>query len=193
MESRNTDRLDQWLDKALHEYGSAEPRVGLENCTLANLAMQKASVADHRRWRLAVGTAAAIAAVVIAVWLGSGANNRSKSLGNFAYNAPSTTQPKSEANTQPVVKQTAAKAGVQRRRRLHHARTVDLDESPKLSQFPSPQPLSEQEQMLTRYVREFPQEAVIVAKTQAQAAAQRELGELAANKPSEIDSDQQER
>jgi len=42
MESRNTDRLDQWLDKALHEYGSAEPRVGLENCILSNLAMQKA-------------------------------------------------------------------------------------------------------------------------------------------------------
>jgi hypothetical protein len=166
--------------------------VGLENCILANLAMQKASVADHRRWWLAVGTAAAMA-VVIAVWLGSGANNRSKSLGNFAYNATSTTQPKSEVNTQPVAKQTTAKAGVQRRLRPRHARTVELDESPKLSQFPSPQPLSEQEQMLTRYVREFPQEAVIVAKTQAQAAAQRELGELAANKPSEIDSDQQGR
>jgi hypothetical protein len=166
--------------------------VGLENRILANLAIQKTSVADHRRWWLAVGTAAAMAAVVIAVWLGSGANNRSKSLGNFAYNAPSTTEPKSEVNTQPVAKQTNAKAGVQRRR-PHHARTVELDESPKLSQFPSPQPLSEQEQMLTRYVREFPQEAVIVAKTQAQAAAQRELAELAADKPSEIDSDQQER
>jgi hypothetical protein len=183
MESRNTDRLDQWLDKALHEYGSAEPRVGLENCILANLAMQKASVADHRRWWLVFGTAAAMAAVAIAVWLGSGANNRSKSLGNFAYNAPSTTQPKSEVDTQPVAKQTPAKAGVQRRQGPHHARTVELDESPKLSQFPSPQPLSEQEQMLTRYVREFPQEAVIVAKAQAQTAAQRELAELAADKP----------
>jgi hypothetical protein len=193
MESRDRDRLDQWVERALHEYGGAEPRVGLENRILVNLAAQKAQVADRRRWWLAVGTATAIAAVVIAVWLGSGANDRSKSIGNSAYNPPSTKQPKRDANVQPIAKQTTAKAAVQRRWRPHHATTVELAESPKLSQFPSPRPLSEQEQMLTRYVREFHQEAVIVAQAEAQAAAQRELAELAADKPAEIDSDQRER
>jgi hypothetical protein len=189
MESRDRDRLDQWLERALHEYGSAEPRVGLENRILVNLAAQKAQVADRRRWWLAIGTATAMAAVVIAVWLGSGANDRGKSIGSSAFNAPST---KHEASTQPVAKRATANAAVQRRLRPHRATAVELAE-PKLSQFPSPRPLSEQEQMLTRYVREFHQEAVIVAQAEAQAAAQRELAELTADKSSEIDSDQQER
>jgi uncharacterized protein (DUF305 family) len=146
-------------------------------------------MADHRRWWLAIGTATAIAAVALAAWLGSGANDRSKSIGNSGYNAPST---KHEASTQPVAKHPTAKAAVQRRLQPHHATAVELAE-PKLSQFPSPRPLSEQEQMLTRYVREFHQEAVIVAQAEAQAAAQRELAELDVDKSAEIESDQRER
>jgi hypothetical protein len=45
-----------------------------------------------------------------------------------------------------------------------------------LEQFPSARPLSEEEQMLARYVREFPQEAVLVAQDQAK--AHKELEEL---------------
>jgi hypothetical protein len=161
MESRDRDRLDQWLERALHEYGSAEPRVGLESRILANVAGQEAKVADRQRWWPAIGTATAIAAVVIAVWLGSGVNDRSKSIGNSAYNASST---KHEASTQPVAKHATAKAAIQRRWRPHHATAVELAESPKLSQFPSLQPLSEQEIILVRYTKQFHQHAVGIAR-----------------------------
>jgi len=70
---------------------------------------------------------------------------------------------------------------------------VQLARSPKLSQFPSPQPLSEQERLLVRYVTDFPQEAAMVAKAQARAEAERQLEELAADKTLQINSDQQER
>jgi len=38
----------------------------------------------------------------------------------------------------------------------------------RLDRFPSPQPLSEQELALARYVSEFPQEATLIARTQAE-------------------------
>jgi hypothetical protein len=41
-------------------------------------------------------------------------------------------------------------------------------EEPRLEQFPSPRPLSEQEEMLARYVQEETQEAKLVAKAQTE-------------------------
>ena len=35
-------------------------------------------------------------------------------------------------------------------------------------QFPSPQPLSEQEELLARYIERFPHEAVLMARAQTQ-------------------------
>jgi hypothetical protein len=39
---------------------------------------------------------------------------------------------------------------------------------PKLDQFPSPRPLSKQEELLARYAREHPQEANLIAQAQAE-------------------------
>jgi len=41
--------------------------------------------------------------------------------------------------------------------------------NPKLDQFPSPHPLSEQEEMLACYVAQFNDEAVIVARVRTEA------------------------
>jgi hypothetical protein len=41
--------------------------------------------------------------------------------------------------------------------------------APKLDQFPSPQPLSEQEKILASYVAEYPEHAVLVAQARAEA------------------------
>ena len=185
--AQSKDRLDQWLDTALQEYGSAEPRMGLESRILANLAAEKASFgARRRRWLWVFGAAAAMTAVVIVVWLGSGTSTRSRSSGNFEGNATSTTQKASEGNARSEVEQ-SVKATVQRRR-PHFTKAT---EAPRLSQFPSPQPLSEQEQMLVRYVTESPNEAVLIA--QQQADWQKELERLSADESSKTDSDQQER
>jgi hypothetical protein len=68
---------------------------------------------------------------------------------------------------------------------------IEVAKEPRLSQFPSPRPLSEQEQLLVRYVTESPDEAVLVAKEQAE--RQKELEELIGNESSKADSDQIER
>jgi prefoldin subunit 5 len=44
-----------------------------------------------------------------------------------------------------------------------------------LEQFPSPQPLSEQEQMLARYVEELPSEAKQIAQAQTELARHDEI------------------
>jgi len=191
MESRDKDRLDEWLEIALPQYGRAEPRVGLENRVLANLAVQRASASAVRRWWWILGTAAASAAVAIVLWLGSGPKDPSKSAANFTTNAASTGQPKAAATARSTVRQKHLGAPV--RRTSQRTNTVELARSPKLSQFPSPQPLSDQERLLARYVRDFPQEAAIVAQAQTRAEAERQLEELAADRTLQINSDQQER
>ena len=64
----------------------------------------------------------------------------------------------------------------------------------RLDRFPSPQPLSEQELALARYVSEFPQEATLVARTQAE--FENEIQQKMKDARSETEdngSDQQER
>ena len=191
MESREKDRLDQWVETALPQYGRAEPRVGLENRVLANLAAQRASASAVRQWWWIFGTAAVTAAVAIVLWFGSSTKNPRKSAANFTTNVASTAQTKAAATAQSTVRQKHLGAPV--RRTSQRTNTVEPAQSPKLSQFPSPQPLSEQERLLARYVRDFPQEAAMLAQAQTRAEAERQLEELAADETLQINSDQQER
>ena len=182
------DRLDQWLDSALLEYGSAVPRVGLESRLLANLAAEKARVGVRRRWWV-LGAAAAIACAAMAMWLGG--INHSKSVDKIAGKTTSPLQKTDTAKEQSEAKRPSLEAAVELRPRPRSAKTVAAAEEPRLSQFPSPRPLSEQEQLLERYVRESPGEAIMIAR--AQAEQQKELEKLAADGSSRGDSDQQKR
>ena len=65
MNPRDNDRLDQWLDSALQQYRSAEPRAGLEGRILANMAAEKQPFALRLRWGFAVATAAVICGTVV--------------------------------------------------------------------------------------------------------------------------------
>jgi hypothetical protein len=49
---------------------------------------------------------------------------------------------------------------------------------PKLDQFPSPQPLSEQEKILQSYVAENPEQAVLLARSRTEALRQDQLEEM---------------
>jgi hypothetical protein len=69
------------------------------------------------------------------------------------------------------------------------AETATAKPAPRLGQFPSQRPLSEQEELLVRYVRESPQEAVLVAR--AQAEREKELEKLIRDESPNVD--QQER
>jgi hypothetical protein len=51
------------------------------------------------------------------------------------------------------------------KRRLHTASETQVAKAlPKLDQFPSPQPLSEQEKLLASYVAAYPKQAALLAK-----------------------------
>ena len=50
--------------------------------------------------------------------------------------------------------------------------------APKLEQFPSPQPLSEQEKLLQNYVAENPEQAVLLARARTEALRQDQFEEM---------------
>ncbi len=155
------DRLDQWLDQALHEYGSAEPRMGLEGRVLANLAAERTRIGARRRWW--VLGAAAMVCMGMVVWVG-GMSHRS-SAGSIAGNTTPVGQRNGTPSGLAEVKRPVVEA-VPRRTRPRAAKVIEVSHEPRLSQFPSARGLSEQEQLLIRYVTESPSEAVLVAKEQ---------------------------
>ena len=177
------DRLDKWLDAALHEYGSAKPRMGLEARVLANLATEKVRGGVRRWWVL--GAAAATACVGIVIWVG-GMNHRSP-VSDVATNATAAGQEGSATNGKPEVERPMVEA-VHRRVRPGPAKRIEVAREPRLSQFPSPRGLSEQEQLLVRYVEDSPDAATLAAKEQAD--WQKELQELSGDEFSRTDSDQ---
>src|SRR5579862_127083 len=69
MKTRDSDYLDEWLDKALQQYGNPEPRIGLESRILANMeaAGKRALFGYSYAWLLA---AASMATVLVGIWFG---------------------------------------------------------------------------------------------------------------------------
>jgi hypothetical protein len=56
-------------------------------------------------------------------------------------------------------------------RTAYHSPTV-LAAGPRLEQFPSPQPLSEQEKILENYLANYPEHALLIAEARARALRQ---------------------
>jgi hypothetical protein len=136
--------------------------MGLENRILANLATQQASVMTRRRWWWAFGVAAAMAAVGMIVWLGG--INHVKSADNIAHKTTTAAQKTATANGQFEVKRPMAEAAIQRRARPRSAKTIEAAAVPRLSEFPSPRPLSQQELLFAGYAKHFPREATLIAQ-----------------------------
>lgn len=157
--------LDRVLDTALAKYAAVEPRAGLESRILANLRAEQIQVRDHSWWRW--GLAAAVAAVfVIAMALVVRPGKPSKPT---VADHEITVQPAHEPEQHSVNQEDHGHVPqpIRRRRASSYLSEARRPPSgPKLNQFPSPQPLSEQELALAHYVRDFPQEAVIVAQSQ---------------------------
>jgi hypothetical protein len=165
---QNQDNLDRALDAALAKYAALEPRAGLEERILANLRTAEASVPPRAWWHC--GVAATVAAlVVIAVALAVRSGKPSPPLivmhAPARIQAPRTPQQSARSNATevPPVRQAAHK----RAPHPHRPETV-VAANPKLDQFPSPQPLTEQEKLLASYVAQFRDEAVMVARARAE-------------------------
>jgi hypothetical protein len=161
---------NQWLESALRQYGKAEPRAGLESRLLANLLAERNRIASRRRWWWALGTATALAAVVAAVWVGE--SGRERNPGSAAGTSTTIHREEARGSIQPGLAPHAAHPAreVARRRPANRPlRDLSVSKTPKLAQFPSPQPLSEQEQILVSYVAKYPESAALVAQARAEA------------------------
>jgi hypothetical protein len=160
--------LDRMLDSALAKYTAVEPRTGLEKRVLANLRVERTRIADHAWWRrgLAV-TMTAVVIVVVAVGLRS-----SKPSQPLVKNTPSVTTPNplKPETRKPVTQMANRNENVLPPRRepirhtVAHQTEAVVAAYPKLDQFPSPHPLSEQEEFLARYIVQDPQRAALVAE-----------------------------
>lgn len=152
--------LDQALDAALAEYARVEPRARLEERILANLRTERASVIARAwwRWPAAVG----LAAIVLVVLALSPAWRSPKPLPLQAHiSAPMQPNPAKQdvpSGQIPLV----AKIVAPRARAVPGILIAAVQ--PKRAQFPSPEPLSEQEKMLADYVAQFQEQAVLIAR-----------------------------
>ena len=161
-----SDEIDRALDAALAKYAAVEPRAGLEEHVLANLHAERARRVHHAWWRWGLG-ATAVAVIVLTVAL--------------AWRSGRPSQP-ALANRRPVGKQDLPRSGTQlashdgnavHSRPPHRLRSESAHPGhlgsvaagiPKLEQFPSPQPLSDQEKILANYVSEYPEHAALIAQ-----------------------------
>jgi hypothetical protein len=160
----NNQTAEEWLDAALKQYGEAEPRPGLENRVLANLHAERARLTLSPRWWRPAAAAITIAILAGGALLlsrrpdvtGVTISNRPIALGNREPEPPIASKVRPHLALEREVRS-------QSESRNPHTPSV-----PRLEQFPAPSPLSEQELMLARYVRERRQEAILVARARAE-------------------------
>jgi len=161
--------LDNLLDSGLKHYSQVLPRTGLETRVLANLrAEQENQVARPWPWWPTAVTVALCALAAGALFMIRKPNN-SPELG--IHRSPAETAGQGQhgpAATNPAPAPTLS-AGSKRGTSVRSRRqVVPISIEPRLEQFPSPAPLSEQEELLVRYIRERPHEAALLARAQAE-------------------------
>jgi hypothetical protein len=194
-EVRADTELDARLDAALVWYAKAEPRAGLEGRVLARLAETRRESNSGRRWwgALAFGMAAVL---VIAGWVEQSHRGGLARIPAARVDLPSITEPRGEqAHLHGSGSQVSAlrqSVSAKRSALERHAGRGQADRSPKLEQFPSAAPLNEQEALLARYVREFPERATLVARAQTELRKQDEL-EMTAPWPAKTGDSSEER
>ena len=188
MANQKQDELDRILDAALAKYTAVEPRTGLEERVLATLRAEQARVPDRAWWRWSV-LAAMVIVVAILGWRSGGPSHP------VVANHPSSAREgQAEPTPQIVLNPTPVrKAKARRSHPLVVSRSQLNLRPPKLEQFPSPQPLSDQEKLLLAYVAEDPERAVLIARAKNEALLQEQLEETTGFPPGNKGTDSDER
>jgi len=167
--------VEEWLEEALNRYAQGEPRAGLETRVLANLRAEADRRATQKRsWWAVGGVGLAAAMLVIAVWIGVGRTKRSPLPIAQTPDAKHETAATTLEPRIPLVSRGPTRSvyrPVRDRKMTVQAKTAE----PKLHRFPTPMPLTEQERMLVRYVREFPERAVQTAQIQTELRKQMQM------------------
>jgi hypothetical protein len=169
-ENSNNNALDHELNVALAKFTAVEPRTGLEDRVLANLRVQQAHGTGQSWWRWPV-MAALAAAILVSLSI---ALRSERGMRSSTAHSPATTQNAGTRTANNVANNKGSRpilpheAGFRKRIKPvgHPAAVVAL--APKLNQFPSPQPMSEQEIMLARYVANYPEHAALIARARTE-------------------------
>lgn len=166
------------LDAALAKYAAVEPRAGLEDRVIANV---RASIRaektrlERTRWRWGLAVQAAIVIVALGLAIRSGRHTEPVVKHSAPIRVPSVPSPEIETKTSETQVAEHAPGTTQKPRRspqinialsVHTKNVAKTD--PKLDQFPSPHPLTNEEIALVQYVKQFPQEALLIAQAQAE-------------------------
>jgi len=165
MADKRQTELDRVLDTALAKYLTVEPRPGLEDRVLANLRAERTRIPAHAWWRWSVAAVLAVVIVAVALALRFGRS----SLPVVADHSTAQMQGTQETSNGERSGVRSAEPGPARNKTGQHSHPpVEIPIPPKRDQFPSPQPLSEQEIALARYAHQFPQEATLLARAQVE-------------------------
>jgi hypothetical protein len=158
------DALDRELDVALAQFAAAEPRAGLEDRVLANLRLEEGRAPERSLWRWpALSALAAVLLVTVSLMWRSAKPKPDITVQappkaahfetQVAGNRGGGSVPPHQAGSKKRVKPSAVSHTV-----------LEIAPAAKLDQFPSPQPLSEQEKILADYAAEFQEQAVLIAR-----------------------------
>ncbi|HZD94799.1 MAG TPA: hypothetical protein VE133_11125 [Candidatus Sulfotelmatobacter sp.] len=157
-------QLDDLLDSMLSSYSAIEPRPGLEARVLAGLRDEESRKAQ-RPWNFRwVWAASAVAAVIVILALWVGRHHPAAPPTNTIVREKQPAQPQ---QVHPQVRRSlpvmAGDAAQQRPQKQVPAgmRNVSLALNRRPPVFPTPAPLSEQEQLLLRYFAHTPKEELI--------------------------------
>lgn len=162
------DFLERTLNAAIAKYAAIEPRAGLEDRILTNLLSQvdQPAVSWLRpiAWEsiavalLAIGMVAAISILLPSVHRQPIVEVQHPPAVRRHADVPIDTQP--TAKPAPLAKETM--------RKQFHPVAASIA-APHMETFPSPQPLSQQERILERYVNNYPADAALVAEARTEA------------------------
>jgi hypothetical protein len=166
-------------DAALAKYVSVEPRVGLEERLLANLRAERQHAPVRLWWRWPAAAAVTVVVLILALFLSWRTGHPQPG----RTNAHNLTEGGKDGQIAKVAQEShfpseppaSGRSAVANRPR--HPTAV-VTSAPRLEQFPSPRPLSEQEEILARYVATYPEHATLVAAARAEALRRDAVEEL---------------
>lgn len=160
----SSEDIDRELDAALARYAAAEPRPGLEERVLANLRAEPKQAPTSPWWQWSLAATAAVVLIALSLaWRTAWRTGRPVAPPpNVAHTVPAPHEPEVQ------VAHHAAPSPLPRTHVPSHKVVAKpgAPPNPKLDQFPSPRPMSEEELALVRYVRDFPKEATQIAQAQ---------------------------
>jgi hypothetical protein len=161
-------QIDEMLDSLLASYSSAEPRPGLETRILANIRDAEGREASRGWWNLKWVWAGMAFALAVAILIVFSRDQSPRSVPTQAKRPEiQQSSPKKESVPEQSVAGTKISAQVKhdpvREVQFHHRQSspATRHESKVSAIFPTPTPLSEQEQLLLIYLANTPREEVV--------------------------------